>query len=452
MSLKKEVLMKALIIFLFTLIFPYISAQVYDDVYFKPSDKINVQKVSNEDVKPKYKNGAKQIVYIQKKDLVKNDSTLVEYNSSDSILLSEELLIEDSLLMKNSESGYYLNGFSGTQSDFEYAERIRKFHDPRYTIFISDPRYNDIYFLNSWDWNVYVDGAYAYVTPTWTNPMWFDYYWRPFSYNSWNWHSPYGMYNSYYYDPFYWNMYGGYYGGYYGNYYGGYYSGWGYPYSGYYNNWNYYPYWGYGGYSKNYKDDRHNDAVRRTKSGGASVNSDLTNVATRVSGSYNKSATTRSDLNSNSSSTRLRSNYSGVSRVGGETRTVSSRSSERSRSSVNLDSRTARTNSNDISRQSTAVRSSSTRTNSNPERTYRASSESSNIVRTQRTNSSSTRSYSSSNSTSSSSSSTYRSSSPSTSSSSSYSSGSSSSSSSSSSRSSSSSGGTRSSSGSGSRR
>ncbi|MFR0836185.1 MAG: hypothetical protein ACLSG8_08715 [Barnesiella sp.] len=28
--------------------------------------------------------------------------------------------------------GYYLNGFNGSQSDYEYATRIRRFHNPRF--------------------------------------------------------------------------------------------------------------------------------------------------------------------------------------------------------------------------------------------------------------------------------------------------------------------------------
>lgn len=436
--------MKTRIVILFALLTSWAGAQVYDDVYFKPSDNFKVEKEVKEEVKPKYKNGAKQIIYIQKKDVSEMDSTYIDLLSSDSLLLNESLLVSDSLQLENTETGYYINGFTGSQNDFEYAERIRKFHDPRYTIFISDPRYNDIYFLNSWDWNVYVDGAYAYVTPTWTNPMWNDYYWRPFSYNSWNWYSPYSWYSNYY-DPFYWNMYGGFYGSYYSNYYGS----WGYPYSSYYNNWGYNPYWGYAGsYSYNYKDDRHNDAVRRTRSGGISTSSDLTNVATRVSGSYNKTASTASSVNSNTEVSRLRTSYSGVSRVGGETRTTNAtRSTGTNRTSINLNTRTTRSgSSSNVSRQSTAVRSSAVRTNSNPERTYRSSSESTHIVRTpsQNSSSSNTRSYSPS-STNVNSSSSYRSSS-----SSSYSSGSSNSSSSS--RSSSSSSGTRSSSSSSSRR
>lgn len=91
--------------------------------------------------------------------------------------------------------GYYLNGFNGSQSDYEYATRIRRFHNPRFTITIGDPGYNDIYFLNSSDWNVYIDGPYAWVTPTWSNPWYWNYTWAPASYGSWTWRMyPWGPY------------------------------------------------------------------------------------------------------------------------------------------------------------------------------------------------------------------------------------------------------------------
>ncbi|MEG0949624.1 MAG: hypothetical protein RSF78_09770, partial [Bacteroidales bacterium] len=98
---------------------------------------------------------------------------------------------EVEVIYENPEQGYYLNGFSGNKSDYQYAERIRKFHNPKFTIHISDPAYTDIYFLNSSDWNVYVDDSYAWVTPTWTNSWYWNYMWAPYSYSSlsWRWNS-----------------------------------------------------------------------------------------------------------------------------------------------------------------------------------------------------------------------------------------------------------------------
>lgn len=60
-----------------------------------------------------------------------------------------------------------MNGFDGSEDDYEYATRIIRFRNPRYAISISSPLYWDVvYGLNSWDWNVYTDGLYAYAFPT----------------------------------------------------------------------------------------------------------------------------------------------------------------------------------------------------------------------------------------------------------------------------------------------
>ena len=104
--------------------------------------------------------------------------------------------------------GEWVNGFEGSQDDYEYAMRIIRFRNPRYAISISSPLYWDVvYGLNSWDWNVYTDGLYAYAFPTFTNRLWWD--WR---YN-WSWGWPYYGWN--------WGWNGFYFG------WGGFYAGWG---------------------------------------------------------------------------------------------------------------------------------------------------------------------------------------------------------------------------------
>jgi len=209
---------------------------VEDDIYFKPEDAVKQLQRPVNAKKPDYKNGAKEIVFIergQKVEIVTPDTTILLGEANDST-------------EQQTEEGYYLNGFNGSQSDLEYAQRIRKFHNPKYRVFIGDPAYNDIYFLNNFDWNVYVEDNYAYVTPTWTNPYWFDYSFRPNSWWGWNsWGYGYPHYSGYYgwgnypwsYNN-YWGGYGGYYGGWYGGMYGSYYGGMygygmGYPYYGY---------------------------------------------------------------------------------------------------------------------------------------------------------------------------------------------------------------------------
>ena len=215
------------------------NTDIIDDVYFKPSNKTITPK-ANTSEKARYKNGAKEIIFIDRDsvDVAVSDSAYLLAQANDSTEYADY-----------DEDGYYLHGFNGSASDLEYAERIRRFHNPKYRIFIGNSNYSDIYFLNNSDWNVYVDDFYAYVTPTWTNPYWFDYMYRPFSYNSWHWgsswNSPYSFYGGWGYNSWGYNPWG------YNSWYSPFYSSWGYPYYGYYGYYDYgwgYPYYGYGNY------------------------------------------------------------------------------------------------------------------------------------------------------------------------------------------------------------
>lgn len=134
------------------------------------------------------------------------------------------------------ERGEWVNGFEGSQDDYEYAMRIIRFRSPAYAIPISSPLYWDVVYgaYPSWEWNVYDDGLYAYVFPTFSNPLWWDWRWNwsvagPRWGYGWSWYSPW------------------YYGGWYSSYwYGGYWGGW---YAGYWGPWHHpYPYWGGAGW------------------------------------------------------------------------------------------------------------------------------------------------------------------------------------------------------------
>lgn len=119
--------------------------------------------------------------------------------------------------------GTWVNGFDGTNDDYEYATRLIRFRNPRFAISISSPYYWDVvYGLNSWDWNVYDDGMYAYAFPTFSNRLWWD--WR---FNSYGWGFGYNYGWGYGYSPYYSYWGGGYpyYGGWYGRGWdGGYYA------------------------------------------------------------------------------------------------------------------------------------------------------------------------------------------------------------------------------------
>jgi hypothetical protein len=289
-----------------------------DDLYLKPSEA-KAQQVSHsqsnqqtQNTRPtsKYKNGAKEIIYIERENpanKVFHDTIYVDgkayvdgqINKSsdrhnkegihDTIYVVGQ---DNDSIEKSQGNGYYLNGFNGTESDLEYAKRIRQFHNPRYEISIADPRYNDINFLNNNEWNVYVDSTYAYVTPTWTNPYWWNYNYSPYSYGYGglgfsNFYSPFSYYPGWFDSP--WgfdNFYGDFgfgfgYGDYYG--YGGYgYCGYGYNSWG--NNW-------YG--RNNERNPAHDEGTRRDVSNfsGSGRVGGINNSAQSMSGGGGYSST-----------------------------------------------------------------------------------------------------------------------------------------------------------------
>lgn len=363
------------------------SGKVIDDIYVTPNDAqmVNEVKASKKAKERKesqqsaiYRNGAREIVFI---DQYGNKTTAI----SDTVYIVDNEVYADTIV---DEEGYYLNEFKGSKSDFEYAERIRKFHNPRYTITIADPGYNDVYFLDNNYWNVYMDGMYSTITPTWNNPYYWDYQYSPFSYNSWawrynwgypSWGSYYGMgwsnpwYSGYYgwgghygwgggwYDPWYSPWYSSYYG------WGGY--GWGYPYYGGYYGYGYggYPYYGGGlGYGGWY--DTTTQTSRRNHSG------------TRTIVDSNAASRRTSAINSGASATSSRSGYTTVSRQPASSATtgrtqnsaVGARSTRSSYSpNVNTNMRTGSVR---TSQEWTNVRSNNTRTYSTPTSSGRSSS------------------------------------------------------------------------------
>lgn len=148
-------------------------------------------------------------------------------NEYASVLKDENIQNTDTLIYYNDETGYWVNGFNGSDFDRSYAERLIRFHGPAIRIPYYSPLYSEIVYFNSYDWNVYVDGGYAYAVPTWTN-RWYDYYYFDrfhygtyytygnYPYAFYGWGSPFsrwsfglhGYYNGFYsrydfYDPWY---------------------------------------------------------------------------------------------------------------------------------------------------------------------------------------------------------------------------------------------------------
>ena len=221
-------------------------AQSYDDdLYFIPSKEkeeepapAKKEPVRRETTTNIYTTPGTTVVIQDRKG---NTRDVDEYNRRYDARDNDFEMDNDTLYIKEKDQpdldGEWVNGeFNGSQDDYEYAERIIRFRNPRFAVSISSPFYWDVvYGMNSWDWNVYTDGLYAYAFPTFSNPLWWD--WRYNSYGpgwGWGWSHPYYGWGGYY--PGYW---GGWYGGWYG---GGYWGGhWGHHHG-------YYPGWGGGGH------------------------------------------------------------------------------------------------------------------------------------------------------------------------------------------------------------
>lgn len=313
---------------------------VDDDLYYVPTKKEKKVVVEEKNATPTsetvvVKTNAPTTVYsstgnttVVVKDRKGNVRDVDEYNrrytskENDFVMDNDTLYIEEKAVPDL--EGEWVDGFDGSQDDYEYATRIIRFRNPRYAISISSPLYWDVvYGLNTWDWNVYTDGLYAYAFPTFTNPLWWD--WRYNSYG-WGWGYPYYGFG--------WYGWGGFYAGW-----GGWYGGWG-------------PGWGYHHhYHPGYWGDRHwGNAFTSRRSYG-----------TRASGitrSPGRTSTRRSSV-VNGGQTRRTSSATGVRQSGTSTRrVVGTRSSSTS-------TRTGVTRSGSTStRRSTYTRPSSTRSSS----------------------------------------------------------------------------------------
>lgn len=237
-------------------------AQSNDDLYFVPKKnkkterKEEVRKVQKADTMAVYATSGSKIVV---KDVTGKVRDVDEYNRRYTSRDNTFTVENDTLYIEEkpyNERGEWVNGFEGSQDDYEYAMRIVRFRSPRYAIPVSSPLYWEVVsgVYPSWDWNVYDDGLYAYVFPTYTNPMWWD--WR------WNWgvsgpHWGFGFYGSNW--SFSWGWSSPWYGGWYPPYwYGGYWAGyWGPGYWG--PGWHHHPHYphaGWAGPSYNYNNRR----------------------------------------------------------------------------------------------------------------------------------------------------------------------------------------------------
>lgn len=400
-----------------------------DDLYFIPKKK-KTEQVTTQQVQVAPTQQATTVYATAPTTVVVRDASgkqrdIDEYNrrytsrENNFVVEDDVLYVEEKPL---NERGEWVNGFEGSQDDYEYAMRIVRFRNPRYAIPVSSPLYWDIvYGLPSWNWNVYDDGLYAYAFPTFSNRLWSDWRWSSpswgFGWNSW-------------YGGGYWG--GGYWGSGWGIGWGGGYWGGGYwGHHHHYPTWGARPYRGHGYYgstaynpgihagrynsnlrggsiSSNARSARTN-AVRTSPSANARQVGDRTREVhssregTAVRTVSDRSSLNRSTTDRTSTSGRVVTSRQENNSVRPTTRTVRSSEGTTERTSGVRSSSTYTRPSSTTGTSSSYDRPSSTRTTTRSSGTNTSSSESSRTYRTNSENSSrssesSTRSNSSYNS------------------------------------------------------
>ena len=112
--------------------------------------------------------------------------------SVDTATTTRYVVETEEVVEKDSE---WTGDFASSEGDYQYATRLIRFRSPRVAVPVSSPLYWDLaYTWSPYDWDVvYTDGYYAYVTPAWSNPYWWDWHYDPWRWHSgWSWHVGWG--------------------------------------------------------------------------------------------------------------------------------------------------------------------------------------------------------------------------------------------------------------------
>lgn len=324
----------------------------YDDMYYTPSEKNSSTEVQTSSVGDEnIKEGEKHAEYKESNIVAGRD--VDEYNrrySSDEIYDEREGdKLSESPKVSSKDDSYsdegWINGFNGSQSDYEYSTRIIRMSSPSLAIHISSPYYWDVvYGSSSFDWNVYVDGNYAYAFPTFSNPLWWD--WR-FG------RSYYGFYNRWYYSPYYPGFYAGGYPYYWDNWYYGHYHC-------HYPHYGHYPYYGWHGRpvyysgSRVYRNDYRTGSTGRTgiNSGRVGTTTSRRTGSTSSYGTDTRSSTVKNVWSRRSGSTSTRRSGTVSENWNTTDNNRSSIGTSTSRSSSTFNSRSSSSNSGIYNRSS----------------------------------------------------------------------------------------------------
>ena len=198
---------------LMMLLLPWASSaqSLGDDIYFVPKKQKEEKKTEKVEAKSAGEVlGQSQQVNINNvgtvvvRDYTGRERDIDEYNRREFVAGKNDFSIENDTLYIDEHPdsdlpGEWVGGeFEGSPDDYEYAVRLIRFQNPAYAIPVSSPLYWDVVYgtalFPSWDWNVYDDGMYAYVFPTFSNPLWWSWRYDPWPswyWNRWYWGDPY---------------------------------------------------------------------------------------------------------------------------------------------------------------------------------------------------------------------------------------------------------------------
>lgn len=232
--------MKKFFYLMATLLLLPLGVAAQDDVYFTPKKQKKEKNITVKTEKAQEK--VTEYKTYDKDDVIFNGDG-IEISYPDSLRLGDVDQANDTLYIDEYETfsdgyGEWVNGFKGGVNDYKWAMQNMNWRTMRSAIPVGSSAYwNIVYGPGSFDWNVYRVGGLAYLFPTWSNPMYWDYSIN-LTWGSWGWGSPwrhswfgpsYAWYDPFFYDPFYYDpFYFG--GGFWGSHYA--FGGWGYHWGG----------------------------------------------------------------------------------------------------------------------------------------------------------------------------------------------------------------------------
>lgn len=213
-----------------------VSVSAQDDMYFTPK-KEKKQKTTTVTTTTQKKSPTAEYKTYDKDDVIYNGD--ISVGPTDTIYAGNVNAANDTLYIDEYETfsdgnGQWINGFNGSVNDYKFAMRNMNWRSMSSAIPVGSSLYwNIAYGPGSYDWNIYQVGGLAYLFPTWSNPLYWDYRYD-WTWGAFHWHRPWHSWSWYSYawdpfwDPFWYDSWYGWHGGWYSSWYGwhgGYYGG-----------------------------------------------------------------------------------------------------------------------------------------------------------------------------------------------------------------------------------